>query len=54
LLRVSDVGRYDLLERQAVEVAFGDLGAVLLRLDGQLAAHGILGCLDVRVDVVVV
>jgi hypothetical protein len=50
LLRVADVGADDLAEGQVGAGAAGDLGAVLLRLDRQLAADGVLGLLDVRVD----
>lgn len=52
LLGVADVGGDDLVEGQVVSLAAGDLGAVLLRLDGQLATDGVLGLLDVGVDVV--
>lgn len=53
LLRVADVGRDDLGEGQA-RLAAAELGAELLRLDGQLAADGVLGLDDVGVDVALV
>jgi hypothetical protein len=52
LLRVADVGGDDRVEGQVLALALGQLRAVRLRLDGQLAADGILGRADVRVDVV--
>lgn len=51
LLGVTNVGADDLVEGKVLGVALSDLGAVLLRLDGQLAADGVLGLDDVRVDV---
>lgn len=51
LLRVADVCRDDLLEGEAV-VALAQARAELLRLDGELAAHRVLGPPDVGVDVV--
>ena len=51
LLRVSDVGEDDAVEGQRL-VSLGESHAVLLGLDGQLTTDGILGLLDLRVDVV--
>ncbi|KAK1251925.1 hypothetical protein MKX07_007404 [Trichoderma sp. CBMAI-0711] len=51
LLRVANVGRDDMVKGQA-GVALAQLGAQLFRLDGQLAADGVFGGTDVRVDVV--
>src|SRR3569833_595007 len=53
LRRVANVGRDDLLEGK-VGSSLVQLGPELLRLDGELAADSVLGCLDMRVDVVVV
>lgn len=50
LLRIADVGTYNLLEGQGL-VALSNPGAVLLGLDSKLAADGVLGLDDVRVDV---
>lgn len=54
LLRVANVGRDDLVERQVLGgiAALGQRRSVLLRLDGKLAADGILGRHDVLVDVI--
>ena len=52
LLGVADVGADDLVEGQVLAVALPELGAEDLRLDGQLAAHRVLGLHHVRVDVV--
>lgn len=54
LLRVSDVGRDDLLERQIRTGTLGELSPVLLRLDGQLTAHSVLRRFDVLIDVLIV
>lgn len=51
LLGVADVGRDD-LGKGEVAGAVCELGAVLLGLDGELAADGVLGGPDVGVDVV--
>lgn len=53
LLGVANVGRDDLLEGEA-RLSPGQLGAELLRLDGKLTPYGVLGRLDMGVDVVVV
>lgn len=51
LLGVANVCGNDGVKGQVVTLALGQLCAVLLRLDSQLATDGILGGLDVRVDV---
>lgn len=51
LLGVANVGRDDLVKGQA-GVALVQARTKLLRLDGELAADGIFGGADVRVDVV--
>ena len=52
LLRVSDVGRDDMLKGEVGGVASGDLCSVLLGLDSELTADGVLGSNNVLVDVV--
>jgi len=52
LLRVTNIGTDDRVEGKILAFALVELGAVLLRLDRQLATNGILGFLDMRVDVV--
>lgn len=49
LLGVANVGADDVVKRQRL-VALGEAGAVLLRLDGELAADGVLGVADALVD----
>lgn len=49
LLGVANVGADDLVKGQRL-VALGEAGAELLRLDGELAADGVLGVADALVD----
>lgn len=52
LLRVADVGGNDCVEGEVALVALCQTGTILLALDCELTAHGVLGRFDVRVDVV--
>ena len=52
LLGVANVGSDDSVERQVLALALCERGLELLGSNGKLATDGVLGLLDVRVDVV--
>ena len=52
LLRIANVGKDDGVEGEVLSLAFFELGLVLRCALGNETTHSVLGCFDVRVDVV--